>query len=289
MLALLVGCAAPTTPPARIGTLKLLVWNIWHGGHEDGDVGVERVIDIVRESQADVVLMVETYGSGERIAKALGFELLIHDSKDNLSIHSRYPIVEDISVWKNFHCVGAKIDVPGFGPIAAYDVWLSYAEEIWEAGTRAHFTPAQMIEQSERSSAPEIRAIVGEIESRLAGTPELPLVIGGDFNSMSHLDYTAEAQSQYGAVIDWPVSRFLQSSGFTDTYRALHPDVVRARDRTWSPRFQAQEADRIDFVHVRGAALRPVRARVIDTHSELFPSDHAALLVEFEYEVDRTQ
>lgn len=283
-VALLAACAAPKPTAALCGTLKVLSWNIWHGGHEDGDAGVERVIDIVRESGADVVLLVETYGSGARIAKALGFELLMHDPKDNLSILSRYPVFEDVSVWKNFHCIGAKISVPQLGPIAVYDVWLSYAEEIWEAGTREHFTAAQMVEQSERSSAPEMRAIVGLIESRLATTPQIPLLLGGDFNTMSHLDYTTAAQAQYGAVIDWPVSRYLESRGFTDSYRVLHPDVVRERDRTWSPRFPDQEADRIDFVHVRGSTLRPLRARVIDSHRELFPSDHAALLIEFEFD-----
>jgi len=56
--------------------------------------------------------------------------------------------------------------------------------------------------------------------------------------------------------------------------------VRRSVDRTWTPRFKEQEADRIDFIHLRGAALTPVVARVLDAHPEGFPSDHAAVWAE---------
>ena len=56
---------APATAEFRVMT-----WNIWHGGREDGEeVGPLRVAEVIRDSQADVVAMQETYGSGERIAE----------------------------------------------------------------------------------------------------------------------------------------------------------------------------------------------------------------------------
>src|SRR5690606_18432600 len=62
--------ASPVVPPID---LKVMAWNIWHGGREDGkDVGPARVIDVIRNSGADVVAMQETYGSGELIQKELG-------------------------------------------------------------------------------------------------------------------------------------------------------------------------------------------------------------------------
>ena len=111
------------------------------------------------------------------------------------------------------------------------------------------------------------------------------VLIAGDFNSMSHLDYVEEAKEQHGGwVIEWPTSRVITDAGYTDSYRALHPSIDRQADRTWTPRFPAQQQDRIDFIYHRGAALTPRESRVIDTHPDGFPSDHAALLTRYRLE-----
>ncbi|MEZ6104947.1 MAG: endonuclease/exonuclease/phosphatase family protein [Pirellulaceae bacterium] len=56
--------------------VRVMTWNIWHGGREDGEeVGPLRVAEVIRDSQADVVAMQETYRSGERIAEELSFRV----------------------------------------------------------------------------------------------------------------------------------------------------------------------------------------------------------------------
>ena len=83
-----------------------MTWNIWHGGREDGDkVGPQRVVEIIKQSKADVIAMQETYGSGEWISEQLGFHF--HPRGTNVSIFSRYPVLEDVSVFEEFKCVGA--------------------------------------------------------------------------------------------------------------------------------------------------------------------------------------
>ena len=45
-------------------TFRTMTWNIWHGGREDGErIGPQRVVDVIRQSKADIVAMQETYGS----------------------------------------------------------------------------------------------------------------------------------------------------------------------------------------------------------------------------------
>ncbi|MCG3122028.1 MAG: hypothetical protein GIKADHBN_00404 [Phycisphaerales bacterium] len=285
-LVVMSGCeASPRPAEARPRTLRVLVWNIWHGGREDGEAGLDRVIEILRAADADVVLMVETYGSGPQIAGRLGYRLHMHDPTnrgDNLAILSRYPIREDISVWEQFQSLGAVIDVPGLGEVAVCNVWLSYADEIWEPGTRERFTTQQMIDQCRASSLRDLKQIMPALHRRLDGR-EIPTIVGGDFNAMSHLDYTAEATDQYGAVIDWPVTRYMQELGYSDAYREVHPRVRRLVDRTWTPRFPDQQQDRIDYVFYRGGTLRCMHARVVDRHPALFPSDHAAVLVDLAF------
>ncbi len=259
-------------------TLKVLTWNIWHGGREDGDeVGPRKVADVIRESGADVVALQETYGSGERLAEALGLHL--HARGTNVSLLSRYPIAEDLSVHTPFHCVGALVEAPQ-GRVAVYSVWLPYDDEIWAPGTRAGREGESLLAAC-ASSARELGAIHAAIDTRL-GTEAyrgVPVILMGDFNAMSHLDYTELARDQHGAVVRWPTSLALAGQ-YLDVYRALHPRVQRSADRTWSPRFADQEADRIDFVHLRGGALTPVAARILDVHPEGFPSDHAGVFAE---------
>ena len=255
---LLMACASVQTASAPPPQLKVMTWNIWHGGREDGvAAGPQRVAELIRDSGADLVAMQETYGSGETIAKDLGFEF--HHRGTNVSIHSRYPVLEDISVHKEFECVGALIQLPSGPRVAFYSIWLPYSAEIWAVGTRDTSAPETMRAACE-ASATSLRVISDQITARLAADKyqDVPVIIAGDFNSMSHLDYGEVGQDQYGMVVDWPTSHILPEAGFVDTYRACHPQIDRAADWTWTPRFPQQERDRIDFIYTRGPKLAPV-------------------------------
>lgn len=262
--------------------LRVMTWNIWHGGREDGpQVGPEKVTQIIRSSGADIVAMQETYGSGKQISQALGFHF--HARGENVSIHSRYPIIEDISVHEPFKCVGALIRLPDDSRVAFYSIWLPYDAEIWERGTR-DTTNAESMLQACDSSHVDLQAMYRQIERRLqqgvAGESlkGVPIIIAGDFNSMSHLDYSQVARDQYQVAIDWPTSRVLVEAGFRDAYREVHPIVDRLKDRTWSPRFPEQEEDRIDYIYFKGPGVRCIEAEVIHSHKDGFPSDHAAVV-----------
>lgn len=177
----------PTHGAQGSGDLTVLAWNIWHGGREDGEQsGPEVVIEVIRESGADLVAMQETYGSGERIARALGFHFQPRGT--NVSIHSRYPILENLSVHEEFQCVGALVELPDTSRVAFYSIWLPYSAEIWKAGTRDTDAPLTMLAACEASAA-SLEQIWGGIRERLSD-PEyagVPIIVAGDFNSMSTL------------------------------------------------------------------------------------------------------
>ena len=93
------------------------------------------------------------------------------------------------------------------------------------------------------------------------------VVIGGDFNEPSHLDWKSDTQGLWdhnGAVVRWDCSFMLQKAGFKDVYREKYPDPVRCPGFTfpagnhwaeqarpgslaWAP--EADERDRIDFIY----------------------------------------
>lgn len=135
-------------------------------------------------------------------------------------------------------------------------------------------------------SAKDLTKMFAAIKERLADQKYqgVPLIIAGDFNSMSHLDYTGAAKPQYLRVLDWRTSHVLIDAGLKDSYRELHPKVDRWKDATWSPRYPEQEQERIDFIYYRGSGLIAKDSQRIIQHAVKFPSDHAAVITTFELE-----
>ena len=66
----LCALAACTSSKESKKTLTVLSWNVWHGGHSKtySGKGCEGTIDILKKSEADVVLMIETYGAAPMVA-----------------------------------------------------------------------------------------------------------------------------------------------------------------------------------------------------------------------------
>src|SRR6185312_543149 len=89
----------------------------------------------------------------------------------------------------------------------------------------------------------------------------MPTFLTGDFNTPSHLDWTAAVSSVRPDVpfpVDWPVSHALADAGFRDSYRAVHPDPVAVPGFTWTPGGPESDPrevhDRIDWVLSSGPA-----------------------------------
>ena len=273
----------PAAPPSSgAEELRVMTWNIWHGGREDGALaGPGKAAEILRTSGADLIALQETYGSGEILAESLGYHF--HPRGTNVSILSRFPVLEDLSVHEEFQCVGALVELPNQEKVAFYSVWLPYSAEIWEVGTRDISNAAGMKAACE-ASATSLTEMWAAMEARLADRhPGIPVFVAGDFNSMSHLDYGEVGRDQYGVAIDWPTSHVLTGAGFLDSYREVHHAIDRAADATWTPRFPLQSQDRIDFIYHRTqGSWVATESRVLREHPNGFPSDHAALLTTFE-------
>lgn len=274
------GEPAPTVPAAS-ESLRVLAWNIWHGGRRDGrEEGLAKTVDVIRASGADLVLMQETYGSGPELADRLGFELYLRSS--NLSVLSRFPIVATHDVYRPFYLGGATVDAGAGRRVEAYSLWIRYHDDFGEYVRTPGRTAAELVEWS----APRARAI-GEVLEALAPALERsrrhPVLLGGDFNGPSHLDWTEatrERHAGHGAVL-WPVTSALAGAGLVDAYRTVHPDPRSHPGHTWSPRFPDTWQDRIDHVYSAGDRLVPVAAEVLREHPRGWPSDHAAVLVEY--------
>ncbi|MEM7372088.1 MAG: LamG-like jellyroll fold domain-containing protein [Bacteroidota bacterium] len=157
--------------------LKVLVWNIWHGGRRYGQkVGVKRTIEILQKERADIVCLIETYGSGEKIADALGYELYLISS--NLSILSRFPIEETIETFRPFNFGAAVVRLSPTTRLLVCDTWLHYLPDYLgsvgaDTATAAKPWP-RLDSQTAIGSCISIRLPIQAIPGRHEQRPPLP-------------------------------------------------------------------------------------------------------------------
>jgi endonuclease/exonuclease/phosphatase family metal-dependent hydrolase len=232
-----------------VNSLRAASWNIWHGGkhftpERHGWDSRVRVAEMLREEAVDVIMMQETYSSGDFIAAELGYYLAETVDWDylnqgaNISVLSRYPIEEVyVSDKTPFNNVGAKVQISRTQDLYVMSNWYGM------------------------NQFPDVFQFN---ESRFAESDSIPVLFGGDFNAVPHTDGGSS-----------PASARLMEAGFTDAFRSLYPDSA---DR---PGFTHITAQRIDQIYYKGIGLTNTSTRVISTWDVGFPSDHFMILSSF--------
>jgi len=301
--------------------LRIMEWNIWKGGREAGGAeNVARLIELMRLQDADVLFILETYGSGQLILDGLNREAPAdrryagvriterpQPDRDNLWIFTRLPVVHRFPPVAgdgvdSFNFGGITVSLPGGRNLHLFNTWLWHAPWAWgrtdqtvkeiQQGAARTYTDAEIVATDHERRLPQARVILEERLPRFVGGDPSPVIVAGDLNTLPRADWTAEfaqAPGHAGLVLDWPVTRLFEEAGFVDVYRAVHPDAGRFPGTTWSPIFPGVAPGRIDYVWARGDGIVPVGAWVLDKrlpgheHPEYpFYSDHAALVVELE-------
>lgn len=245
-------------------------FNIFHGGHEFGkETGKNELVKMLQDMSSDVYLLVETYGSGAEIADALGYYLYLIST--NLSIVSRYPIVETSNLSSPFNAGAAQVQIGNGKKVNLVCLWLNYlpARNIGE-GT--NWSKEQFLAEDDRLRGADIRQILNDIKPQLAQQDSIPLIVGGDFNSGSHLDWTEYTKSIHkGYTMPWPVSMLMKEAGFKDSFRHLYPDALAIPGTTF------YKTDRIDYIYYTGKHIRVIDSEIIGDHPVIFPSDHSIM------------
>ncbi|MCK0156932.1 endonuclease/exonuclease/phosphatase family protein [Cellulophaga sp. F20128] len=231
-------------------TITVASWNIWHGGKHftvngDGWDSRLRIAEMIKENNIDIVLMQETYSSGDYIAAELGYYFATTSDWDycfqgsNISVLSRYPI-EKLEVLKEteFMNVAVKISISNTQQLFAMSNWYGM------------------------SSFPLVYDFHQE---NFNNSDEIPIFFGGDFNAVPYTD---------GG--DNPASVQLMENGFTDAYRSLYSNF------TDFPGYSHASGSRIDQLYYKGKGLTNTATKIISTWPSGFPSDHNLILSKFE-------
>lgn len=280
---------------------NVLVWNIWHGGNDESlpQDGRPSVVEVINQSGADIVLMIETYGSAPYIAEQTGMDYELLSS--NLCIFSRFPIKRRIDYPESistFNFGGVEILIEDSLPVLFFDTWLHYLPDT-RLAPLGEGEKAILAWENEGSRDDEVRAIVKVLDPLIKESGTIPIILGGDLNSHSHMDWTDKTKnldSHGGEIVNWTISKVLYESGFKDAYREIHPDVVKFPGKTWisgheNGQLVYTRTDRIDYCYYLGDKIKPLSSEsytavpgdnLIFQDQEIFyPSDHGFVLTKY--------
>ena len=243
-------------PKKTLNKLTAASFNIHHGGkhetiEEDGWDSRETIAELIRRENIDVVMMQETYSSGDFIAAELGYYLATTSDWDylnqgaNISVLSRYPI--------------KKIFVP---PTSSF---MNVAAEVSISETQDIYVMSNWYGMNNFPEVFDFHA------SRISQTASTPILFAGDFNAVPHTDGGRSL-----------ASRKLLEAGFRDAYRELYPDVEKY------PGASHQGGSRIDQLYYKGKGLNNASTRVFSTWPSIFPSDHFMIKSVFELNYSTT-
>lgn len=272
-------------PKQKQSTFNVMAWNIWHGGRRDGIVeGLARTVDILRSNKTDIICMQETYGSGPIIADRL--KMIYYYRSTNLSVMSRYPIIDTHGTYDAFRLGGVTLQMPNGQKLRAFSLWINSSPNICEVIPKSD-TPEQILKPERTTREKEIGEIIESLDSLLAQRDSIPMIVAGDYNSPSHLDWIAANKARNrGLIVPWPVSMLMTNTGFKDAFRLIYPDPVTHPGHTWSPKFKDQWQDRIDYIYFDGKGLECLEAEKLDQYDPMWPSDHGAVWGKFQYKME---
>ncbi len=258
----------------------LMNWNIWHGGRRDGvEVGLAKTVSILSKSRASIIAMQETYGSGPIIADRL--DMIYYYRSSNLSVFSKYPIVETLGWYDPFRFGGVTLLLPNGQRLRVFSLWINHLPNLSDLIPRAD-NAHDILKEEQKTRGNEIREILSNLPDLFQHRDSIPIIIAGDFNSPSHLDWTEETKAMHrDLVVTWPASKAMADAGFIDAFRSIYPNPVTDYGRTWSPRFEESWQDRIDYIYYSGKLLHCRDAKMLDNYTSGWPSDHAAVYARF--------
>lgn len=294
LLAIAYSCTPVQEAPQQ---LKVMAWNILHGGNDIPN-GPERVIEIIQEIDPDVILMVETYGSGPQIAEALGFHFhliapagtALDDKNINLSIYSRYPFGDRIDTEYPFYLGGREIVIQD-QKIRLFSNWFHYLPWEDEPEKLGKSSEELLVWEKTGKKYEMIQKIRPYFERYAAEADSIPVIIGGDMNTPSHLDWGTSTRSIHNdLVVPWYATRFIEELGLVDTYRQLHPNPLTHPGITWNSKGKKDE-HRIDYIFYKGESLSPTHSfshqaylqepLTLNDKQILYPSDHGFVVTVF--------
>ncbi|KAF3909959.1 hypothetical protein ABW20_dc0106064 [Dactylellina cionopaga] len=292
-----------TIPVRNSGTplvadLRIMTFNMWVGGTHVKDFHNKQVRFIVNTNADIIGLQEATGGHPKRLADALGWYFW-QPPKGDLGVISKYPIVADYGLANASGGVRIALDGEasqinfwnvhfGYTPYGPYDFCFDKmaVEKVLQR-------------EAESGRTPQVVDTIKAMGPQLAASNKIPVVMVGDTNAPSHLDWTESLRAKNCgyANVPWPTSIEPTKAGLIDSFRVAHPNPATFQGTTWSPLYpfnqgstgKPEPQDRIDFIYHKGK-LTVVDSQVLVVGSPKpsgshqnndWTSDHAAVITTY--------
>lgn len=316
---------------SRAGRFTVMSFNILEAGNDASYVGFpnsmfggarrDDIANVIRECGADIV-GVQECGPVEPLLKELGADwhgFGTGKSKYAGAILSRFPIKPLVT--EDFLTTARVVLPDGTDLVVVNTHWwppkdsgATLIQQRLKAGNipddPARFETEILAASDASAGARGYLHTVETLRPHLAaGTP---VILTGDFNESSHLDWTERAaktgmdrwvKNPTGRPLrfkmTWKGSTLLADAGMQDAYRAIFPDEVAKPGITWTPPYDAsspgrtpygeQLLERLDRIYFKGKDLKLLEAAIVGeshetsevTHTGPWVSDHRATRATF--------
>ncbi|MET2985981.1 endonuclease/exonuclease/phosphatase family protein [Aureibaculum conchae] len=282
----------------QTSAFKVMAWNILHGAN-DIENGPQNAIKIIKEINPDIIVMVETYGSGKMIADSLGYNFhliapegtALDDKSVNLSIFSKFPFGERIDTEFPFYLGGREVIINN-QKMNVFSNWFHYLP--WNNEPEKMGKTAEELLEWERTETRYnmIQKVLPTIKKYASQADSIPMIFGGDMNTPSHLDWGKETATIHNnLVVPWYATKVLEEIGLIDSYREVNPDPISHPGITWDGKGKRDE-HRIDYIFYKSPKLKAVKSEsynafldeplIINGKEIMYPSDHGIVVTTFE-------
>lgn len=288
------------TPDASQDRIRVMTFNLWHGGDAGGQP-LMRSVEAIKAAMADVVGLQEAEGyaengprpdRGQEIAKRLGWHYFKQPGRRG--ILSRFPIASPSK-----SAEGVRIKIKDDIEVAFFNIHFAASPYQPYQLLNIKYGPApfinteeQAIQWANQSRGKQVSRLLTDMQTALE--QGLPILLTGDFNEPSFQDWTARAAREKlcPLKVEYPATKRIAKVGLRDAYRDQYQDEIQKPGWTWtpttSPADPADKHDRIDFVFV-SPQWKVIECRVVgeskenaDIVLENWPSDHRAVVAEVE-------
>lgn len=310
---LAITCAtihASDTAPSPV-RFRVLTFNSWHEWSKV-EKGFDKAKAAIEAADVDLVGLQESSPAvAQRMADALGWNR-VEVGTGSVQILTPHPILETFTCdgLTTDRFVAARIRISENPPceVLFCDTHLDYVHYGPYAAQMPGATAESVLAenaQSERVS--QLTAMLETMAPWIERADSLPVILVGDFNAPSHLDWTAATAETHGGVgpVQWQESTLAEKAGLRDSFRIAHPDPASNPGNSWSTIHKESEPqDRIDFIYFAGSSLNVVDSSLYATPIETtigkwgtddapvrgnsWPSDHFGVLTTFSFDIAKS-
>ena len=304
-----LGLALPLFAETSEESARVMSYNIHRGGVVHLKQPLSQTAKVIQVAKADIVGIQETRSPRgdtlEDLAKLLGWNY-----EEGSCIVTRHEIVELFKGGRDYKG-GIKVKLASdkhayiFNPHLPSHPYQPYQllgiRPKWHKHTNDITfikTEAETIEWAKKARGAEMGKLLRQVKS--IPDKKVPILVLGDFNEPSHLDWTEAAAKagRHPIKVAYPTSTEMAKAGFSDSYRKIYPDEMKNPGITWSPAYKVGDPrthhDRIDFVYFKGKGLEVKDVKILGESIENadivvrpYPSDHRALVASFKISNER--